>query len=51
VLRGHDERKTAENGPSASFDEQADRKIQLLKGPEEFRNTRIDNGSWIMTNA
>jgi hypothetical protein len=29
---------------SASSDEQADRKSQLLKGPEEFRNARVDNG-------
>lgn len=27
---------------SASFDEQADRKSQLLKGPEEFRKARLD---------
>jgi hypothetical protein len=29
---------------SASSDEQADRKSQLLKGPEEFRKARLDGG-------
>jgi hypothetical protein len=29
---------------SASSQEQADRKSQLLKGPEEFRKARLDSG-------
>jgi hypothetical protein len=29
---------------SASSEEQADRKSQLLRGPEEFRKARIDSG-------
>jgi hypothetical protein len=29
---------------SATSDEQADRKSQLLRGPEEFRKARVDGG-------